>query len=683
MKTTVVAQQNMFANEDVANQPHQASATTMRKDSPGPLLQLWSLWCGLCCIGVATIAFGTSLGSLLPRDHPPSSSDLLPAAVIAHCVNIVALKCMRHGFGVTFHTKYCRQLTAAIAFSVVFVYVSVPAALVLASLELTICPARCLWFPKKRPAAAQHGVVASGAATKQSRKSSAASEDIIGRPVLYRYAVEWGTYWKIRGAGRSFKDAEKKLSSEDFAALCTLDRDACRQLLVGFEESELRGRLCHSPYHRNEMSAVESWLREAAEAFDVALYTPRVKGKRKYKSKDVLVEEVILAVVSARTSQSASANSSPYSPDSWGKKTHARIDKWDLIKCYNLLVTLSPNDIRTRLNENPWRHRPQINNCLKEAAAAFGVPISQSKAANCKSNYRKKNNVIKDVLDTIHFTKVLVPGTAAFRDEKKRIGRKREMVNQNSVNHARNQLPLLQKITEMSFEESRDAVLNRECPEKLRLEVVKEFVEREKRLPRTGKGAVFEEIAASYVKSALERRHKSEGSGTQLHPNEVEAWDVIFQGYGVEWLEDQTFIDAKDFYRRTFNLKPKMYNWILQKRGSLSEEEERTKFEDNLARNLIRVRRAKVGDVWDYVNKKNKELFLFRRKLSPEAIMRWENEFGDKWEWFCGREVEAYIAKECIAENPFEALQHSHCRTLQAVKNKRIPPHRSGDSLSV
>ena len=239
------------------------------------------------------------------------------------------------------------------------------------------------------------------------------------------------------------------------------------------------------------------------------------------------------------------------------------------------------------------------------------------------------------------------------------------MVDQNGVNRARKQLPLLQKITELSFEERRDAVLSRECPEELRLEVVKEFVEREERLPRSGKGAVLEDVAAGYVKSALERSHKSEASGPQLHPDEVKAWDVIFQGYDVEWLADQTFTDAKDFKSHNFHLRPQKHSWIRRKRGSLSEEEERTKLEDSLAQKLVTVRRAKVGDVWDYFNQANKERFLLRRQLSSEAIAQWEKEFGDHWQWFCGREAEAYIPGERVEGNRFEWRREPMlCKTL-------------------
>ena len=56
------------------------------------------------------------------------------------------------GFGITLHTRHCRQLTAAFVFGMAFVHVSAPAAVLLALLELTVCPTRLLWAPApKRP----------------------------------------------------------------------------------------------------------------------------------------------------------------------------------------------------------------------------------------------------------------------------------------------------------------------------------------------------------------------------------------------------------------------------------------------------------------------------------------------------------------------------------------------------
>ena len=114
--------------------------------------QLRGVCCGLCCIGLAAATFGASLGSLLPADGPPSSSTLAPAAALAHCVSTLLLRFLERGFGITLHTRHCRQLTAAFVFGMAFVHVSAPAAVLLALLELTVCPTRLLWAPApKRP----------------------------------------------------------------------------------------------------------------------------------------------------------------------------------------------------------------------------------------------------------------------------------------------------------------------------------------------------------------------------------------------------------------------------------------------------------------------------------------------------------------------------------------------------
>ena len=234
------------------------------------------------------------------------------------------------------------------------------------------------------------------------------------------------------------------------------------------------------------------------------------------------------------------------------------------------------------------------------------------------------------------------------------------------VNRARKYLPLLPKMTALSFEERREIVLSRECPERLRLSVVEDFVMREKRLPRSDGGAAFEDVALRYVNSALERRHESRASGEQLHHDEIAAWEVVFQGHDVEWLDDQTLVDAKAFYLSNHGkLNPKKYAWIHRKKGELSDEEERLKLQDVLAHKLDLVRRAKVGDVYSYFNHQDKRRFLLRRQLSSDAMLRWEAEFGDEWQWFCGREGDAYIPGERIEGERFEwSREPLRCKAL-------------------
>ena len=224
-----------------------------------------------------------------------------------------------------------------------------------------------------------------------------------------------------------------------------------------------------------------------------------------------------------------------------------------------------------------------------------------------------------------------------WRDEERRSKRRCEMKCRNDAVAARRQWPLMSTAPGQTFEEIKDAVLLHECPEDLRREVVFEFLQKENRLPLSSGPSVFEDVAAQYVASTLERRHRSATSGPQLRAEEVSAWESLFREYGCVWKPDSTFSDAQNFRRVHGHLRPQKRGWIRRKRGKLSEEDERDKAEDRLARELDVVRRAKVDDVWEYIRTPHKkhsdERALLRRKLSSAEVAKWEHEFGKAWQW--------------------------------------------------
>ena len=345
------------------------------------------------------------------------------------------------------------------------------------------------------------------------------------------------------------------------------------------------------------MPAVQSWLREAAEAFSVPLKLPRAEGRRQpYKSKAALIDDVAQAVLSAKASRRAERPSSRYNTAVWGitarekggrgktvswgrssrkeaKRNSASsgdappaFEGWDLPACRALIVALDEDDLRGRLGESPWNQgqASAAVNWLKEAAAAFDIPIKKGNS----DAYRTKKDIVADVLAAVRLAKVLQPGTAAWRDEERRAERKREMKSRSDAVRARNRLPLVPAAPNQTFEQIREAVLLHECHEELRLAVAEEFVRREKRLPRTHGCAVYEDVAARYVSSAPERRHRSEASGPQLRDDEVAAWDRVFQGRDAEWLADPTFVEAKLFNRRYSHLRPQKRDWVRRKRGA-------------------------------------------------------------------------------------------------------------------
>ena len=231
----------------------------------------------------------------------------------------------------------------------------------------------------------------------------------------------------------------------------------------------------------------------------------------------------------------------------------------------------------------------------------------------------------------------LLSGTAMRRDEERRSKRRCEMKCRNDAVAARRQWPLMSTAPGQTFEEIKDSVLIYECPEDLRREVVSEFLRMENRVPLSSGPAVFEDVAAQYVASALGRRYRSTTSGPQLRAEEVVAWDSLLSEYDCEWKPDSTLSEARIFRRTYGHLRPQKRGWIRRKPGELSEDEERDKAEDRLARELDIVRRAKVDDVWEYIRtphkKRSDERALLRRKLSPAEIAKWEHEFGKAWQW--------------------------------------------------
>ena len=157
------------------------------------------------------------------------------------------------------HSPWCRQLQAVFA-AVAWVSQFDICMLALAT-ALTFCLPECmLWCPMKRPAAAHQGVAGSGASAKRTRKSPTADATIDtpappgGTPPLMGRHSEayWCVTWQRRGAGPSFKQIQSTLSKDNFQSLCTLDKAACKQLLVGFDSSELRRRLANSPYKKEQ-----------------------------------------------------------------------------------------------------------------------------------------------------------------------------------------------------------------------------------------------------------------------------------------------------------------------------------------------------------------------------------------------------------------------------------------------
>ena len=93
-------------------------------------------------------------------------------------------------------------------------------------------------------------------------------------------------------------------------------------------------------------------------------------------------------------------------------------------------------------------------------------------------------------------------------------------------------------------------------------------------------------------------------------------------------------------------------------KGKVNQWTDEERAEDKLARDLDVVRRAKVQDVRDYIRRHTKKTnswaTLLRRKLTPEAVAKWESTFGAAWEWLPGRFKGAYIPGYAVTGSRIE-----------------------------
>ena len=143
----------------------------------------------------------------------------------------------------------------------------------------------------KRPAASAYPMPAA------SRRPSNRSAPTRSRRYEQNF---WGLAWVgTRGASNTFEKAAADTDNAQFEADCVLDTVACRELLLKLDPSDLEQRLRNSPYHQSKMLATKSWLREAANTFNVSLHCPAANGRASASKQRSDVEaEVLLAETS-------------------------------------------------------------------------------------------------------------------------------------------------------------------------------------------------------------------------------------------------------------------------------------------------------------------------------------------------------------------------------------------------
>ena len=98
--------------------------------------------------------------------------------------------------------------------------------------------------------------------------------------------------------------------------------------------------------------------------------------------------------------------------------------------------------------------------------------------------------------------------------------------------------------------ELRERILQRTCPEDLRLAVVAEFLRAEGRLPVDASDA--ERAAHGYLGSALGRRYVSTDSGEQLSRAQIAQWDALLQQVPDDarpaWEADPVLARAREYF---------------------------------------------------------------------------------------------------------------------------------------
>jgi len=375
------------------------------------------------------------------------------------------------------------------------------------------------------------------------------------------------------------------------------------------------------------------------------------------------VEKVILKRPAARAAGEPSSGL-PHRYDNavWGKVVQASAPgwkgkslptslqvsaEWDLGACRRLLIGLEPQDLRSRLESSPWMlhggEAPSYMNWLKEAAVAFAIRLRTATKAR-----KPKATIVDEVAKAVEAERALQSmGSSpyAVQDAARRSARLDSLRSRHAVAHARAQMPWAATLAGMDLNEAREELLLWECPEDLRSSVVSEFVRVSGRLPQTSASSKAECTGARYLHSALERMHMSTRSGEQLSLEQLACWQACFDTLPPtvpvpEWSEDPTFLDAVAFFEKHGHLGARKQS--VNKHAKLSEEE---RAEDQAARGMETVRRAKVQDVFDYAGRKRKwrKPLLIRCRLSASAVAKWEAAFGSAWQWLSGRPKESYI----------------------------------------
>ena len=184
---------------------------------------------------------------------------------------------------------------------------------------------------------------------------------------------------------------------------------------------------------------------------------------------------------------------------------------------------------------------------LQEAAEAFQVATSYRKTTYTEEGVKfssarrmRREQVVDAVVLKVRKARAELGQPAAARDASRRANLTEQWKGVNDVRQAAKTFGVRCPMG-CGYEELKQLLCVRSCPEELRLSVVEEFIASERPLPVID--AIGEEFARRYVDSALGRRSFSTVTGEQLTGQQVTRWSQIFALLPV----DQELVETRKY----------------------------------------------------------------------------------------------------------------------------------------
>ena len=316
----------------------------------------------------------------------------------------------------------------------------------------------------------------------------------------------------------------------------------------------------------------------------------------------------------------------------------------DAQACVELLASLSADDLRARLLKSRYnfsgRRREQLeaikantqldDNWLEEAAEALCVPMQ------LHNGCRRQAIVVESVVSAAASLRQQKTTSASSQDAERRLRVLRGMRGNSQALKLAKSLGMKGQTLgirgQAAYEDLRQRILTRSCPEDLRLKVVSEFIDAQGRLPRVG--VQDGQHARAYLDSALDRRYVSSNSGEQLSLIAAAEWQELFnrlpEADQPQWQEDPVMLLARDYYDE--------HGDLAVKPGSKDSDDPEVRLKEGLKV----LRKSRFQDARDADGR------LLRRQLSSPDIAAWEAQFPKNILWGTLRQTEIYVPGSAV-----------------------------------